>query len=43
MENAYLDCNHNSFFFLELLTVYEAGHLPCGRRGRWPEGKLVVF
>jgi hypothetical protein len=43
MENAYLDCKHGCFFFRELLTVYEAGHLPCGWIGKWPQGKLVVF
>jgi hypothetical protein len=43
MENAYIDCDHGAFFFHELLTVYQAGHLPCGWIGAWPEGKLVVY
>ncbi len=43
MENAYLDCKHGCFFFHELLTVYEAGHFPCGWIGKWPHGNLVVF
>ena len=43
MENAYIGSNHGSFFFLELLTIYEAGHLPCGWRGLWPQGALVVY
>jgi hypothetical protein len=43
MENAYMGCNHGSYFFLEILSVYEAGHLPCGWRGEWPQDKLVVF
>jgi hypothetical protein len=43
MENAFMDCQHGCFFFHELLTVYEAGHLPCGWKGEWPQGKLVVF
>jgi hypothetical protein len=43
MENAYLDSGHAVFFFLELLWVYEAGHFPCGWRGEWPQGSLVVF
>ena len=43
MENAYMRSNHGSFFFLELLTVYEAGHLPCGWRGEWPHGGLIVY
>ena len=43
MENSYLSSNHRCFFFLELLSVYEAGHFPCGWRGEWPEGNLVVY
>jgi len=43
MENAYSDCRHGCFFFHELLTVYAAGHLPCGWIGKWPQGKLVVY
>lgn len=43
MENAYISSNHGSYFFLELLTVYEAGHFPCGWRGEWPQGSLVVY
>lgn len=30
-------------FFLELLKVYESGNFPCGWRGSWPDGKLIVF
>jgi hypothetical protein len=43
MENTYLGSGHRCFFFLELLAVYKAGHFPCGWRGEWPDGKLVVF
>jgi hypothetical protein len=43
MESAYLDCKHTCFFFHELLTVYEAGHLPCGWVGKWPNGNLLIF
>jgi hypothetical protein len=43
MENSFLDTGHRAFFFLELLTVYEAGHYPCGWNGAWPDGRLVVF
>jgi hypothetical protein len=43
MENESLPEGHSAFFFLELLSVYEAGHLPCGWIGRWPEGQLVVL
>lgn len=30
-------------FFLDLFPFYEAGHFPCGWRGNWPDGKLVIF
>ena len=43
MENAYMSSKHGSYFFLELLTVYEAGHFPCGWNGEWPNGSLVVY
>ena len=43
MENSYLNGGHKVFFFLELLTVYEAGHFPCGWEGEWPKGRLVVY
>ncbi len=43
MENAYLETGHRSFFFLELLRVYEAGHFPCGWIGEWPQGTLLVY
>lgn len=43
MENSYLSSRHAVFFFLELLTVYEAGHFPCGWRGSWPEGELLIL
>jgi hypothetical protein len=43
MENVYLRSGHRCFFFLELLSVYEAGHFPCGWVGEWPQGNLVVY
>lgn len=30
-------------FFIELLKVYESGNFPCGWKGSWPEGKLLVY
>jgi hypothetical protein len=30
-------------FFLDLFPFYEAGHFPCGWRGEWPKGALVIF
>lgn len=43
MENTYLSSGHHSYFFLELLWVYEAGHMPCGWEGEWPLGELLVY
>ena len=42
-ENEYIPSGHSVFFFLELIRVYEAGHLPCGWDGAWPTGSLIVF
>jgi hypothetical protein len=30
-------------FFLELFPIYELGHFPCGWRGTWPDGSLVIY
>ncbi|TKI53408.1 hypothetical protein FC756_23975 [Lysinibacillus mangiferihumi] len=30
-------------FYTELLKVYESGHIPCGWKGKWPEGKLLIY
>lgn len=30
-------------FFLQLIEVYEAGHLPCGWKGKKDTGKLIVY
>ena len=43
MENEYLHTGHTSFFFFELLEVYEAGHFPCGWVGEWPQGELYIY
>jgi hypothetical protein len=43
MENVYLDQQHHCFFSLELFSVYEAGHFPCGWIGEWPQRKLLVY
>lgn len=43
MENTYIRSGHSAFFHLELLTIYEAGHFPCGWQGDWPKGKLIVY
>ena len=28
---------------VSLLKVYQAGHLPCGWEGNWPDGRLMVM
>jgi hypothetical protein len=43
MEDQYLPEGHSSFFFLELLLIYEAGRVPCGWRGTWPTGTLLAY
>jgi hypothetical protein len=43
LEDSYLDNGHPCRFFLELLTVYEAGQFPCGWDGDWPMGSLIVY
>jgi hypothetical protein len=44
MEYSFLDCKPPVRFFRDLLTVYEAGHLPCGwAGGEWPTGWLLVY
>jgi hypothetical protein len=30
-------------FFLDLFPFYEAGHFPCGWRGNWPDGALIIY
>lgn len=34
---------YQSSFYQKLLYVYEHGYLPCGWRGRYPKGKLLVY
>ena len=43
MELDYLSFGHPARFFLNLLPVLEAGHLPCGWKGRWPRGELALI
>jgi hypothetical protein len=43
MELEYLSFGHPARFFLNLLPVLEAGHLPCGWKGRWPRGALTLI
>ena len=30
-------------FYTMLLKVYEEGHFPCGWKGKYPEGKLLIY
>ncbi|WXR61471.1 hypothetical protein WG909_14370 [Peptostreptococcaceae bacterium AGR-M142] len=31
------------FFYDELLKIYEQGYFPCGWKGTYPEGKIIIF
>jgi len=42
IEDAYKDLNP-PIFYLELLKIYEIGHFPCGWKGKWPQGELLLF
>ncbi len=43
MEDAYADLDPPRFF-THLLTIYLAGHIPCGwEGGSFPEGTLIVY
>lgn len=44
MEHAYRQQHGLPQFFLELLKVYAAGHMPCGwEGGKYPKGRLLVW
>lgn len=43
MEYEYRESKHNLTFFDNLLAVYEAGHLPCGWVGKYPNGALLIY
>lgn len=42
MESTYKRCNP-PFFFTNLIEVYLAGRFPCGWKGEWPNGRLMVI
>lgn len=42
MEASYKSCRP-PVFFTKLLGVYERGRFPCGWRGEWPNGRLLVI
>lgn len=33
----------NEPFHEELLNIYEQGYFPCGWKGTYPEGKIIIF
>lgn len=44
MEDVYAYLDHPSYFFRQLLYVYEAGHFPCGwTGGEYPNGTLLIY
>ncbi|MGC5327303.1 hypothetical protein [Brevibacillus sp. SYSU BS000544] len=43
IEHSYKDCKNRPTFFLYLLDVYEQGNFPCGWRGSYPNGELIVY
>ncbi|MEK4361502.1 hypothetical protein MKX68_03180 [Paenibacillus sp. FSL M8-0212] len=46
MEYSYLSKlgkSHDKFYSDQILYIYSLGHLPCGWKGKWPSGKLVIF
>ena len=43
LEYEYRGCAGRPEFFLHLLDVYRAGHIPCGWAGEWPAGCLLVW
>lgn len=43
MEHTYTECKNTPIFYLHLLDIYEQGNIPCGWRGLYPNGELIVF
>lgn len=35
-----IECSN---FYSTLFKYYDAGHFPCGWKGAWPEGRLMVY
>lgn len=34
---------YESVFFKNLLEIYLSGHIPCGWKGKYPEGRIMVY
>ncbi len=43
VERAYQDVVERQGFFLKILSIYESGNYPCGWKGDYPQGKLIVY
>lgn len=35
--------NDEPYFYNELLEIYKSGHFPCGWRGHYPEGTVLIY
>ena len=42
LTNHYQQYDRSSFFSM-LLSIYMAGHLPCGWQGKYPDGNIIIF
>lgn len=43
IEDFYKDKVNGDLFFDKLISIYEAGHLPCGFNGQWPLGRVMIY
>lgn len=43
IEDFYSEKLKSPLFFHRLISIYEAGHFPCGWFGNWPKGQLVMY
>lgn len=34
---------HEPMFFNDILKIYQAGHIPCGWCGDYPEGEILIY
>ncbi|EOW6620455.1 hypothetical protein ACVS9W_004205 [Cronobacter dublinensis] len=43
LEDAYSPLLNKPLFFMNLISIYEKGHMPCGWAGLWPQGELIIY
>lgn len=43
IESYYCHVLATPLFFEKLLSIYESGHLPCGWKGHWPDGEIIIY